>query len=232
VTEERRYTDEEVEEIFRTASSEAAGRRSLPAREGPTLAELQTIGAEVGMSAEQIAAAAARLDLPVAVGSRRAVLGMPTAVGRTVDLPRAPTDREWGILVGELRETFAAQGRESSGSGLRSWNNGNLRVAIEPTETGHRLRMTTRKGSAATGIGASVILVLLAVLPLLGVGGAEGLRESILLALVGLGIFSYQAVSLPSWATERSAQMEAVAARTVELLSRPPAEAASPPDPG
>jgi hypothetical protein len=224
LTDERRYSDEEVEEIFRSAASDPVGRHGLPAREGLTIADLQAIGREVGMSPEQIAAAAARLDRRSVPAPRSTVLGMPIGVGRTVDLPRAPTDREWSILVTELREIFAAHGREGSAAGIRSWNNGQLRVVIEPTESGYRLRMRTRKTDAMPMMAVGLLFVLLAILSLLGAEGA-GIGESIFMALAGMGALSFNAVRLSSWASVRSEQMERIAARTVDLLSRAPADA-------
>jgi hypothetical protein len=223
LTDERRYSDEEVEEIFRAAASDPGGRSGLPAREGLTIAEIQAIGREVGMSPEQISAAAARLDRKSLPAARSTVLGMPTGVGRTVDLPRAPTDREWGILVAELREIFAAHGRDSSAGEVRSWHNGQLRVVIEPTETGYRLRMRTRKTDAMPVMAIGLIFLIYAMLALVGPEGAA-VAEGILFALGAALALSVNAVRLNSWASLRSEQMEQIAVRTVNLLSRAPAE--------
>lgn len=226
MTDERRYTDEEVEEIFRSAASDSVERRGVAAREGLTLTDLQEIGREAGIAPEQVALAAARIDRSPATVPRRTVLGMPLAVGHTAELPRAPTDREWGILVAGFQETFAAHGRESSAAGIRSWRNGNLRIAIEPTETGYRLRMGTLKGSAAPTAALGGLLVVLAILSLMGPdGGSSEILQAILYALAGAGTLGLGAVRLSSWATERSEQMEQIAERTRELLSRAPAEA-------
>jgi hypothetical protein len=222
LTDERRYSDEEVEEIFRSAASDPVGRRGLPAREGMTITEIQAIGREVGMSPEQIAAAAARLDRTSVPSARTTALGVPIGVGRTVDLPRAPTDREWGILVAELRETFAAHGRDSSLGAVRSWNNGQLRVVIEPTESGYRLRMRTRKTDAMLWVAIGLVLMLFAIGAL--VEGTDAV-EAIFLALGGVGALTFNAVRLNSWASVRSEQMEQIAVRTVDLLSRAPADA-------
>jgi hypothetical protein len=219
---ERRYSDEEVEEIFRRAAAPAEERRGLPARSGLTLAELQSIGGEVGVSPERIAEAAARLDHGAAALRSRTVLGRPVAVGRTVDLPRAPTDREWAILVSELREIFQAHGRESTSLATRSWNNGNLRVVVEPTEAGYRLRMGTRKGDAALSLVLALGLLLMGVLSILSADGAsDELVSGLVLMLLAAGTFSYDAIRLPLWASRRNEQMDQVATRALELLSRP-----------
>ncbi|HET7274070.1 MAG TPA: hypothetical protein VFI91_02760, partial [Longimicrobiaceae bacterium] len=151
MTDERRYHEEEIAEIFEAAATPPTTR--APARspaQGLTLEELQAIGREVGVAPERIAAAASALDLRRTARPRKSDLGMPISVGRTFDLPRAPTDHEWGMLIAEIRETFGARGKTSSEGSLREWRNGNLRVEIEPTESGHRIRMSTRKNDAVT----------------------------------------------------------------------------------
>ena len=55
MTEERRYLEEEVREIFEAATTESDSRgRALSPGQGLTLAELQDIGGEVGLSSVQI----------------------------------------------------------------------------------------------------------------------------------------------------------------------------------
>ena len=117
--------------------------------EGLTLAELQAIGHEVGLPPERIFEAASALDRRREVPPSRTSLGVPISVGLTVDLPRAPTDREWDMLVAELRTTFRARGRVESTGGSRQWVNGNLHAYVEPTQSGYRLRMGTLKGNAS-----------------------------------------------------------------------------------
>ncbi len=226
---ERRYREDEVAEIFETAASRPRrGANALSTGEGLTLAELQAIGSEVGMSPEGIAEAAAALELRRG-GLRRTELGMPVSVGRTVDLPRAPTDREWAMLVAEMRETFHARGRDASQSGLREWRNGNLHALVEPTEVGYRLRLGTTKGDAVgfNRMGAGVLVMALVALLVLWLSG--GLPEAVflptMLALMGGGALGYNAMRLPGWAGEREEQMERIAARALVLLSSEPVPA-------
>jgi hypothetical protein len=140
---DRRYSDEEVAEIFRSA---AEGPRTpglqLPYHDGLTLADPQEIGREVGISPDAVAKAANALDLRGRVVSRT-FLGLPIGVERTVALNRWLTDAEWERLVVELREVFNAQGTLKSYGSLRQWTNGNLHALLEPTPTGHRLRLGT-----------------------------------------------------------------------------------------
>jgi hypothetical protein len=228
---ERRYREEEVAEIFEAAASErhpAPGANALTSGQGLTLAELQAIGREVGIPADRIAGAAAALELRRSA-ARRTDLGMPVSVRRTVELPRAPTDREWEVLVAELRETFNARGRDRSQGGLREWSNGNLHARVEPTETGHRLRLGTTMGNgvALNRVGALGLLMAVVMLMVLALSGT--LPESLFLPLMMIamsgGALGYNAARLPGWAREREEQMERVAARAVALLGGEPAPA-------
>jgi hypothetical protein len=228
MSDERTYGEEEVAEIFRIAAETrtAAGGTALSPVNGFTLAELQSIGGEVGLAPERVAQAAAAVDLRRGT-LRRRELGMPVAVGRTVDLPRAPTDREWEMLVADLRETFGAKGRTGSRGDVREWNNGNLNAFVEPTPTGYRLRLSTTKanGVALNRMGAVSLLMALATVVLLYVTGAlaEEMLGPVMLSMMGGGALAWNALRLPGWAHEREEQMEAIAVRARALLGSPPA---------
>ena len=114
MADERRYQDDEVAEIFEVASAPAISHADAPSTQGLTLAELQAIDREVGIAPERIAQAAASLTRTHPPLPRRTELGMPLSAGHIIDLPRALTDREWALVVADLRETFNARGRESS----------------------------------------------------------------------------------------------------------------------
>ena len=223
MTDERRYLEEDSKEIFEAAATAGdSNRHALSSAKGLTLAELQEIGLEVGLSPERIADAATALELRRSVLPRRTSLGMPIAVGRIVDLPRAPTDREWELLVGELRETFNAQGKVGSSGSIRQWTNGNLHAYIEPTEAGYRLRLGTRKGSAPAmnmagiaGMGFGMVMLI----PLLLTG--ELYLTSLppmLIGAMGAAAFLSNLVRLPRWARQREEQMEYIATRAKALL--------------
>jgi hypothetical protein len=220
---ERTYDEDEVAQIFEVAARKGAGPR-VPA-EGMTLAELQSIGSEVGLPPERIAEAATALELR-RDATRATDFGLPVSVRRSVELPRAPTDREWEMLVADLRETFNARGREKSSGGIREWTNGNLHAYVEPTATGHRLRLGTTKGSATPSnrLGAvSLVVALVAFVMLFMAGQLPGeIMIPLIFAALGGGALTYNALSLPAWAREREEQMELVAARARALLSAAP----------
>ncbi len=230
---ERRYAEEEIAEIFEIAAEPRdAGGRAVPAAHGLTLAELQAIGREVGVPPERIAEAASALDLRRGALARGTFLGIPLSVGRIVELPRAPTDREWELLVAALRQTFNAQGKVRSSGGLREWTNGNLHANVEPTEDGYRLRMGTVKGEAVAINRAAIAMLLLGVVMLLVLVLTGQLAEDVAVPLIlgGMGAagFAYNAVRLPGWALEREKQMEYVASRARMLLADAPAAEVDP----
>src|SRR3954469_21839644 len=103
---ERQFTDEEVAAIFKQAS-EAESSATLSSGKGMTLSALQEIGREAGMSPEAIARAALALDTTTAA-KPQTILGLPVAVGKTVEVQRKFTDADWQRLVADLRTTFNA----------------------------------------------------------------------------------------------------------------------------
>jgi hypothetical protein len=231
MTDEHRYGEEEIAEIFEAAASaRGPGGRALSSGGGLSLGELQSIGGEVGIAPERIAAAAAALELRRGAAPRRTYLGMPVAVGRTVDLPRAPTDHEWELLVADLRETFGAHGKDGSRGGLRAWSNGNLHAYVEPTDAGHRLRLGTVKGDAApiARLGAAGLLAALVMLIVLLFSGHLDDNAAAVAVFAAMGAFALgtSALRLPRWASEREEQMEHIAVRARTLLAAPPAPAA------
>jgi hypothetical protein len=229
---ERRYEEAEVAEIFKAAASPRASEaHAVSTAGGFSLAELQAIGGEVGIAPERIAEAAAALDVRGGGGApRRTYLGMPVSVGRTVDLPRAPTDREWDMLVAELRETFGARGKDRSSGGVRAWTNGNLHAYVEPAESGYRLRLGTTKGNAVASSRFGIVTLVLGLI--LGVLlFAELLDEDLsgLLVFAVMGAFAlvFNALRLPRWAREREEQMDHIAARARTRIALVPEPVAS-----
>lgn len=219
MTHERRYEEREIQEIFKRAASQEELRST---GHDLTLAELQEIGRGVGLEPSRIADAAAALDTQREVLPRRKVLGMPVSVGRIVELERAPTDREWELLVAECRHTFGARGKVTSHGGLREWTNGNLHVCVEPTDAGHRLRLGTLKGNAMEVntmgfIGLAMGAVMLGVVLLKG-GAMDDFFIFGVFAAMGAGALAFNVLRLPRWAREREEQMEFIAGRARALI--------------
>jgi hypothetical protein len=145
---ERRDSEDEVSAIFeRATEAQHRSPRPLPPADGMTLGDLQGIGREVGIPPALVAQAARALDHAGQPTSRR-LLGLAIGVGRTIHLGRRLNDEEWERLVVDLRETFDARGAVRHDGSFRQWTHGNLQALLEPTPTGHRLRLRTLKGSA------------------------------------------------------------------------------------
>jgi hypothetical protein len=142
-----------------------------------------------------------------------------------VDLPRPLTDLEWQRLVANLRETFNATGSVEDAGGLRQWWNGNLRVLVEPTGSGYRLRMTTTKGDfrALTAMGFSILTMALLLFFVGGVSGGVDAAGPVFLGLMGLVTLGVNLGRMPSWAGTRSRQMDQLAADVMEWVALPPA---------
>ncbi|HEX6942895.1 MAG TPA: hypothetical protein VF128_08195 [Gemmatimonadaceae bacterium] len=222
----RRYGDDEVREIFSLATTGGTNDQSLPAESGGmTLDELQHIAQEAGIDPARVAQAAASLDAGGKPAPVRRMLGLPVGVSRVVDLPRAPTDREWEQMISEFRTTFGTQGQAMSVGGLREWSQGNLHICVEPTERGEQLRLSTLKDDAIALNGLSIAMGAMSLI----MGAAVTIAGKPEKALVVLTMFGGMALAafganmfrLPRWARERERQMEAIAQHAVKLLSNP-----------
>lgn len=222
---ERRYSEEEVAAIFeRATEARQVSHRAPTTGAGMTLAELQDIGREVGLAPDAIAQAARSVELPERAQSRR-FFGLPIGVGRSIDLGRRLTESEWEQLVVDLRETFDARGNVRSDGNFRQWTNGNLQALLEPTPTGHRLRLRTTKGSSRSLLMGGLAVLGVAATSLVGSflagGGGDPLRGVIVMSVMGLGMFGAGALQLPAWAKLRGQQMDEVISR-LRLASAEP----------
>ncbi|HSA57798.1 MAG TPA: hypothetical protein VLE53_18935 [Gemmatimonadaceae bacterium] len=217
---ERRYSDEEVAEIFaRATEAEHSSPRRLGSAEGMTLHQLQEIGKEAGISPELVVLAAHSLDEPAQPAVKK-FLGFPLGVGRTVMLDRRLTDDEWERLVVDLRETFDARGVVRTDGAFRQWTNGNLQCLVEPDGAGQRIRLRTLRSGARemmlAGIGIAGVAAISAFAGMITVGSVDPLSAVGRvgeLFLIGGGIFALGAFRLPSWAKRRRKQMDEIADR-------------------
>ena len=228
----REYDDDEVRRILDLAVTlEQDAPRALPAPgeggshagQGLTLAQVQEIAGEAGIDPARVEEAARTLAVRGGPLPRRTEMGLPVAVGRTIELPRALTDREWELLVVELRETFGARGRIRSEGSMREWWNGNLHALLEPTQSGYRLRLGTL---SASGVARNRLGVVALVVGLLGLATVAipsgGLYEVLIPAGLGVAALASNFIRLPRWARTREAQMERIARRVAGLLGSAP----------
>ena len=227
MTSDRRYDEAEIAAIFEhAAEAERSARRKISGSDGLTLAELQEIGREVGITSENIARAANLVGGANPPERLPTTLGLPTRVARTVTLPRALTDEEWDRLVGDLRETFHARGEVRREGSLRQWTNGNLQALLEPDESGYRLRFRTfhemGRNGLLGGLGAAAF-VLVTILIVAVTGRLSFSPDSLFLAAmgaVGLLLAGINVGRIRRWAAERERQMTEVAERVSQMLER------------
>lgn len=220
MTDDRRYSEDEVARVFELAASSEAG----PAAGAPpsaathdmrdgglSLSQVMAIGAEAGFSAESVALAARQVDAPVPVASpMRRLFGMPAGVSHEVTFDSPVSDDEWTRIVVRLRETFDARGKLQVQGPFREWSNGNLHAMLEPTPGGHRLRLRTLKGSAREMLGAGAVMAAFSgMLTVMSFAASkpEALALAGILALTSAAMVVSQAISLPKWARTRSEQM-------------------------
>lgn len=213
---DRRYNDDEVSAIFRVAAEGSETR--TPAGDhanGLTLRDLQAIGREVDISPDAVSYAAQSLDRPSEPPVSQTFLGLPIAVERSVSLNRRLTDAEWELLVVELRDVFHARGTVHADGSLREWSNGNLHALLEPTATGHRLRLGTSKGNARVSFVVGMLNLGMAVALLVQSHGtlpraALGVAA---LATIGTALVAKSTLGLPGWARRRRRQMDGIVDR-------------------
>ena len=223
---DRRYSDDEISEIFRRATEvqERAPQRQLPPSQGMSLTELQSIGREAGIAPDLVAQAARELDQP-ALPRVSSVFGIPTGVARTVQLERRLTDDEWDGLVVRLRDTFNARGTITVQGAFRTWSNGNLHVLVEPHGEGQSVRFRTTHGSSR-GImvtGMVTLAVTATSLGMAALAGLDALNNTIdtvgSLIFIGGALFGVGALQLPRWRKTRREQMDELAERLLRITS-------------
>jgi hypothetical protein len=229
---DRRYDDDEAAEIFRKA---AEGPQSLPSQaageQGMTLAELQDIAREAGISPDAVASAARALEIQPRAGGRT-FLGLPIGVERSVALSRKLSDDEWERLVVQLREVFHARGNVSTTGSFRQWTNGNLQVLLEPTASGQRLRISTVRGNAiaSMSIGAAMLGlgIVMAIAATISGHLAEATMGIAILTGGGAAALANGALRIPGWARLRARQMEGITTQlAIETGSDVPDDKAS-----
>lgn len=215
-----------MREIISLATTGGAGDGLVPApTDGLTLEQLQQVARESGIDPARVAQAAASVDARARAPLVRRMLGFPIAMTRVVDLPRAPTDREWEQLVAVFRTAFDTPGQMTSTGGLREWSSGSLHIGVEPMAHGEQLRITTRNDGAVAlnllsaftgGLGALMSAVV----------AAAGKPEKALAVLtlfggISLASFAINLWQLPRWGRTRARQVEELADQAVTLLSDP-----------
>jgi hypothetical protein len=218
---DRRYREDEVRKIFKLATSDRLpSAPGTPANDGLTLAEIQSIGGEIGVDAERIAHAAAALDTGASEHVRDS-FGAPVEVGMAVPLPRAMSEQEWEQVVALMRSTFKARGQITTTGNLREWRNGNLHASHEPFGSGYRLRLGTTRGDAngVTALGFMGLAASAATyVAHLAIADPASLAAPLVFGAFGVSAFITNWVRLPRWAKTRAEQMKQIAARVKAMM--------------
>lgn len=220
---ERRYSEDEIASIFEQAARVDAERRPSHS-EGLTLAELQEVGSQSGISSEAIAQAAALVDTRRTTPPPARFLSLPISVARTVDLPGTLSERDWEDLVVDMRDTFHAPGEIRRDGALRTWRNGNLHVTLEPGEHRDRLRFRTLKGAAREVLLSGGIMLVVGMIMFVSMLIGSGFQLvddqiiALLMMLIGVGLGGGTAWSVARWREERAAQFDEAADRAAQRL--------------
>jgi hypothetical protein len=156
---ERRFTDAEVRAILKRAADEAPGR-SLMRPEGLTLAELKSIGAEVGLDAARLEEAA-RAVVEGRSNRPNRLLGGPTVVTFERRVEGEISEEETPEVLSVIRRNLGRQGKVTEIHGSLEWS--------DRSDSGERyVTLSSRDGM--TTVTGSANLTNMAVLTYLPVG--------------------------------------------------------------
>lgn len=212
---ERRYSDDEVKRILSNAVESDAALSASTSEPGMTLAEIERIGVEAGLTPASVRAAATSLDYTPRVPTGNRILGMRVGVGQSVMLARPLDDTEWRRLVVLMRDLFQAQGSEHAAPGGREWRNGNLRISVESLGDGAVLQMRTRKQGArsliATGLSLFLAGGVIEGVAQLGHPGIYDAGGALSLVLTGAILAGVGAAQVRGWSAARQAQFQEIA---------------------
>ena len=164
---ERKFTDKEVREILKRAV-EKAPSRALAKSEGLSLAELKTIGGEVGIDPARLEDAARALVRGVGAPTNR-ILGSPTVLNfeRKVEGELGPADTPEILSI--IRKTMGRSGEVDELHGTLEWR--------AKGESGERY-VTVSSRDGITTISGSANLAQAAIITFLP-GGIIGVMATI-----------------------------------------------------
>ncbi len=219
---DKRFTRGEVELIVRRAAElqeRAPSAERLP--EGSSLAEIQALGAQLGLDPARVKAAALELHQPKKAGLGAVLLGAPTKLRLTRVVPRAIPKEAFEALMLEIQRAMDDSGNVALVGGTLTWSSSGqrpVRRAITISSSAERTTMTMEiqagqlAGGLFGGIGG-------------GVGGGVGInalvwtivRHSPLLGAV-TGAVVLGSYLLPRFIFQRV--MEAQVRRGEALLDR------------
>jgi hypothetical protein len=221
---ERRFTELEVREILKCATDEEV-TLAAPAREGLSLAELRTIGEEVGIDPRRIEHAAlsiARADAPGSGSDLTAGLPEVLVHERTVDGELVPSRR--ALVLSTIRRAMGQHGEVSDAGGSLEWRTtgGSVQrlVAISSNAGRTTIEGSTNLRQAIVGTYLSGGLIS-ATLGGLGVASSVSSPEINVLGLaISLGFLGAALVGLRLFVRRMIRSESAKLARTVDELGK------------
>jgi hypothetical protein len=117
---ERRFTDEEVREILKKAVEKSPSRALMKKSEGLSLAELKTIGEEVGIDPARLEDAA-RAVASGGVNRTNPIVGGPTVLNFERTVPAEFDPKDTPDVLSLIRRTLGVQGEVDEIHGSLEW---------------------------------------------------------------------------------------------------------------
>ena len=231
MSKDRKYNEKEIAAIFKQAARDfESAQQKVHSGDGLTLAEIETIAEEVGISSGFVKRAAAKVDLRHRSAADKKIIGLPFQINRVVQLPESFGDKEWDKLIVDLHDSYGVVGtiKESRQGRMKSWVTDNIQVHVEPTGDGSRLRITSTNGINTLmllfgGIFFFVSIMFMAILMTKGkfMTAADDTLLMFILSLSGLSIGGFGASQLPGWQKSEEQRIDSIITRA---LDSPPDE--------
>ena len=121
----RRYSEDEIQAIFRRATERQEATGTADPHHGLTLDELKTIGAESGIDPAHVEAAVADIERGEVGTASLSLLerfhGLPATVRVERIVPGTVNDATWNDGVEVLRSTFNTRGQDGTIGPVREW---------------------------------------------------------------------------------------------------------------
>jgi hypothetical protein len=122
----RRYSEEEIQTIFRRASERQEAAGTADPHRGLTLDELKAIGAESGIDPAHVEAAVADIErgdvAPAALSPLERLYGLPASIHVDRILPGTMDEATWNDAVDILRSVFNTRGQDEWIGPIREWS--------------------------------------------------------------------------------------------------------------
>jgi hypothetical protein len=122
----RRYSEKEIQAIFRRATERQEAAGAADPHRGLTLDELKAIGAESGIDPAHVEAAVADIERgdmePASLSLLEQLYGLSASIRVERVLPGPMDDATWDDVVEVLRSTFNTRGQDETIGPIREWS--------------------------------------------------------------------------------------------------------------